>query len=200
MKNKVDSETVYVVSGHMRTGTSMMMKALEAGGLKAVKRQSREKGTRLPHKDKFYDPNPGGLYELERMDYQRYDFPSQFKGKLIKCLWGGIPKMCAGKYKIIFMMRHPEEIRQSYMAFFNISNLPSIEDYYQRMNNIISIMDMRKDMDYIILNYRSVIENPKKEFQKLKDARWPINIDKCVKQVNPHLCRYKLENLEVGII
>jgi len=46
------SDTLYVVSGFMRTGTSMMMRALEAGGMDASYRQSRE--TMRQHQ--YHDP------------------------------------------------------------------------------------------------------------------------------------------------
>ena len=51
-----DDKILYVVSGFMRTGTSMMMKALEAGGLKVKYKQSREE-MRKSFADKYYDPN-----------------------------------------------------------------------------------------------------------------------------------------------
>ena len=73
-------KTLYVVSGFMRTGTSMMMKALEAGGLEACYRQSREE-MRLRFADEHYDPNVGGLYELEREDYREKGFPRKYEGK-----------------------------------------------------------------------------------------------------------------------
>ena len=81
----MNDKTLYVVSGFMRTGTSMMMRALEAGGMNAAYRISREK-MREHYADEFYDPNIGGLYELERKDYQSFYFPRQFEGKLIKAL------------------------------------------------------------------------------------------------------------------
>ena len=58
---------LYIVSGFMRTGTSMMMKALEAGGLEAAYQQSRE-AMRKRYADEHYDPNVGGRYELRRRD------------------------------------------------------------------------------------------------------------------------------------
>ena len=84
-----EDKTLYVVSGFMRTGTSMMMKALEAGGLDACYKQSREE-MKNRYADEHYDPNIGGLYELERKDYQKPNFPRDYEGKLIKCLNKGI--------------------------------------------------------------------------------------------------------------
>jgi len=65
--------TLYVVSGFMRTGTSMMMRALENAGMNASYKQSRDE-MKSRFADEFYDPNIGGLYELEREDYQKKTF------------------------------------------------------------------------------------------------------------------------------
>ena len=114
MKDK----TVYIVSGYMRTGTSMMMRALEEGGMKAINKQSRDK-MKNRYKDEHYDPNIGGLYELEINDYLKFDFPKKYKGKLIKMLWGGVANFAPmSSVRIVFMLRDEEEIRQSFDAFF----------------------------------------------------------------------------------
>ena len=50
-------EPVIVVSGLPRSGTSLMMKMLEAGGVEVLTDQMRAAD----------DSNPGGYYELEPM-------------------------------------------------------------------------------------------------------------------------------------
>ena len=98
------------------------------------------------------------------------------------------------------MMRNPEEIRQSYMAFFGVQNLPSIPNYEKGMKMSVDMLRNRRDTEVVVLWYRDVIDNPKKEFQKLSDAGWPIDVDKCVAIVDPKLCRYRIENLTVGVL
>lgn len=191
-------KTTYIVSGYMRTGTSMMMKALEAGGLEPVYNKNRDKMNER-FGDEYYEPNEGGFYELEVRDYREFDFPKKFEGKLIKCLWGGLMKMIVGKYKIAFMMRDPEEIRQSYEGFFNQSPPSSFKNYKEQMKNSIEMMRNRKDVEITVLNYRDVIENPEKEFMKLKDADWEIDVNKSISTVNSNLFRFRKENLTKGI-
>ena len=195
------NNTVYVVSGFMRTGTSMMMKALEAGGMDASYRQSRDV-MKNRFADEHYDPNIGGLYELERKDYQEFGFPSKYKGKLIKALNHGVPKMAVmpDGIRVIFMRRHPEEIRQSYDGFFG-QQLQNIEHLERNMEDIIDRIKNRKDvLSLDVFWYRGVIENPSMHFQILKDSGWPIDVEKCVKVVDPQYYRFKLENLTIGII
>jgi len=192
----MSNKTTYIVSGYMRTGTSMMMKALEAGGLEAAFNPSRNEMNK-EFGDKDYKPNVGGFYELERREYNQPNFPRMYEGKLLKCLWGGLTKFVVGDYKVVFMKRDPEEIRQSYEAFFGGQAPPSLKRYDEIMKESIAMLLNRKDTQLIILNYRDVLENPRKEFEKLKD--WSIDIEKCVEVVSPELCRFKIEELTVGI-
>lgn len=192
-------KTTYIVSGHMRTGTSMMMHALEAGGLQVVKSDKRD-GLRKNFKDKYYDPNKCGLYELTDNDYRDFRFPMMYEGKVIKCMWYYLPNLIAGNYKVVFMMRNPEEVRQSYMAFFNQSNLGSLENFKERMKIAINRLKVRNDIEVIVFQYREVVENPNKHFQILKDNGWEIDIKKASSVIDPKLCRYKIEELEIGVV
>lgn len=191
---------LYVVSGFMRTGTSMMMKALEAGGLDAEYRQSRDE-MKKRHADESYDPNIGGLYELDKADYMSKGFPKKYNNKLIKALNMGVPQMSVMEegIRVVFMIRDPEEIRQSYSAFFG-QELKNIENYSENMKEIIERIRNRKDVISVdIFSYRDVLENPKKYFQILKDSGWEIDVEEAIKVVDKKYCRFKKEILTEGI-
>ncbi len=193
-------ETLFIVSGFMRTGTSMMMKALETGGIETVYAKNRDE-IKDVFADKNYNPNDGGLYELERTDYLSANFPRKFKGKLIKALLGALDRMrVMPKIKIIVMKRNPEEIRQSYFAFFG-QKLPVTDKQLEEMykETIMSLAN-RKDTEYKEFWYRDVVKEPLKYFQELKEWGWPIDPQKSAQIVDPSLLRYKLESLEVGIV
>ena len=190
---------LYVVSGHMRTGTSMMMKALEAGGLDAAYQQSRDV-MKDHYADDHYDPNVGGLYELTRRDYNNPQFPRMYDGKVLKILNNGVNKMLVmPEIRVVFMRRETEEIRQSYQAFFN-QDL-GIGDYFQtRMDEIVKQIRNRKDVKSCHeFWYRDVVQNPLMHFEALRDAGWAIDPSKSAAVVDPEYCRFQLENLEVGI-
>ena len=192
-------KTTYIVSGHMRTGTSMMMDALSKGGLKPTYSNNRDK-IRLERSDKHYDANKCGLYELDNKEYQKYNFPKDYEGMLIKCMWYHLPILSAGKYKIVFMKRNPEEIRQSFMAFFGGSQRQLCDKYEERMQIAIDRLKMRGDVELTVFNYRDVVEDPEKHFNILKNSGWEIDVSKCASVVDKKLCRYKVEELEVGIV
>jgi len=199
----MEDKTLYVVSGFMRTGTSMMMKALEAGGLDAAYQQSREE-MRRRFADDQYDPNLGGLYELEREDYRKPDFPRGWEGKLIKCLSRGPAQMMPmpDGIRVVFMRRDTEEISQSYMAFFGRRLNPQLEGVLQdRMDAIVERIQNRKDvLSLDVFWFRDVVGAPREYFEQLRKHSWPIDVDAAVGVVDPSLCRYKREELTEGIL
>jgi len=121
--------TILIVSGNMRSGTSMMMDALTAGGLNPCHKKSRDNSLGK-HAGEGYHPNPNGFYELEASDFKEVGFPRKFEGQLIKVLYGGLYKMVPGDYKIVFMRRDQEESRQSYEAFFIRCYYPSVVAFF----------------------------------------------------------------------
>lgn len=204
-------ETVYIVSGFMRSGTSMMMRCLEAGGLEAAFKPARDE---LNERwgDENYKPNPDGFYEQGRDEYIEPYFPSQYKGRLIKILLGGIlPKLSqysfpVGSYRIVFMRRDPEEIRQSYEAFFEPAPRDAIkwrkwlaEEYENKCWYAINQLNNRIDTELSVLHYREVVEDPLSAFQQLHRDGWPIKCHAAAAIVDKKQCRFRCEELQIGI-
>ena len=100
------STPIYVVSGLPRSGTSMMMKMLEAGGLEPV-----TDGVRSAD-----DDNPKGYYELEAVKRTKQDpsWVEPARGKVVKVisqLLQDLPD--TEKYKVVFMRRNLDEVLAS---------------------------------------------------------------------------------------
>ncbi len=196
-------QTLYVVSGFMRSGTSMMMKAIEAGGLPLSYSPEREE-LRERYSDEYYNPNEGGLYELSDKEFNSLEFPLPYKGTCVKALQTAVPRMrvVPGGIRVIFMRRDQEEIRQSYLAFFG-KNLPQLqtEDFEERMQIIQDQILNRKDvLSLDVIWYRDVVNNPLPVFERLKENGWPIDPVLAASVVDPALCRYRLENLSIGVL
>lgn len=198
----MDKDTIYLVSGFMRTGTSMMMKALDEGGMEMEHNLKREE-MRKSHADENYDPNEGGLYELHRSEYQDETFPDKYYGKVIKGLGQcGVRMKPVKKMKVIFMRRSAEEIRQSYQAFFGspFQNF-DMENFQKNMDHNIAMMRNRRDVESVTeIWFKDVVKDPIVEFQKIKDAGWNIDVDKAASVVKPELYRFKEKDLVKGII
>lgn len=193
----------YIVSGFLRTGTSMMMKAcVAASGLEPVySTKPDEMNDR--YGDEHYKPNEGGFYETGRQTRGMLGFPKQHEGKIIKVFHMGLPRLAVMNYKVVFMRRHPEEIRQSLQA---MEDRPVPHAVMKTLNNYDAIMDHseemarnRRDMQVTAFHYRKVIAEPLKHMQILVDAGWKIDPYRAAEVVEKERCRFKLEELTVGI-
>jgi hypothetical protein len=185
----------------MRSGTSMMMRALEAGGMEACYRASRDV-MKNRYTDEHYDPNPTGLYELERKDYAHPEFPRMYAGKLIKALQMGPAHMRAmeGGIRVVFMLRDPEEQRQSYMAFFG-GQAPTADQIAQRVERALEAAKNRRDTTVMEIEYSYAISNPRHTFLRVASFFGvDLDIDKATAVVEPVYYRFRREELEVGIV
>lgn len=189
--------TIYIVNGWMRSGTSMMMAALEAGGIEAVYDRDTCQIFESRFSDDDYHPNPGGLYELRNGELKNPEFVAGLHGKVVKCLRNG-PKLLPSEhhYCIIQMRRDPEEIRQSCNAFFSqgISKKRDIEGV------LASVRSTLRERNSVVIEvwYRDVIADPEREFNRIAEDL-PIAPKLAASVVDPSLCRFKLEDLEVGV-
>ncbi len=99
-------KAVIIVSGLPRSGTSMMMRMLEAGGVIVLKDELR-----TPDID-----NPAGYYEFEAVKRTKDD-PSWLDGaggkavKMVSRLLKDLPR--TREYRVLFMRRRMEEILAS---------------------------------------------------------------------------------------
>jgi len=104
----MDKKAIVIVSGLPRSGTSMMMKMLEAGGLEPITDEIR----------KADEDNPKGYYELEKVkELDKSDDNSWLEnaqGKVVKII-SQLLKDLPGNYtyKVVFMRRKMEEILAS---------------------------------------------------------------------------------------
>jgi hypothetical protein len=97
---------ITIVSGLPRSGTSMMMQVMEAGGIPALTDNVRPKD----------EDNPQGYYEYEPVKKTRVD-PSWVpgaRGKVVKMVYRLLYDMPADQeYRVIFMRRNIDEVLAS---------------------------------------------------------------------------------------
>ena len=101
------SEPIVIVSGLPRSGTSMMMKMLEAGGIPPLTDKLRTAD----------NDNPKGYYEFERvkqMDKGDTGWVPQAQGKVVKVISALLKHLPPSyNYQVIFLRRHMSEILAS---------------------------------------------------------------------------------------
>lgn len=184
---------IYLVSNIHRSGSSMMMRCLEAGGLPVVYDKDANRMNESAPSD--YVPNPNGFYQF---NYEISDqFATIYDGKAIKCPIRKLVGLPQGNYKLVFMKRNPAEIRASMGKWTPYQSWGKDEvltyfttEYFAALQTMLTA---RGDMDITVLNYSAIVANPLLEFAKI--SHWGVDINAMAAMVQPELYRFNLENL-----
>lgn len=176
-----EQDPVYIVSGFPRSGTTMMMQCLTAGGLNALIDQP--------------DSPRGQLYELPRSCEEDPTFLKReaAAGKLVKLFYNRLaitpPDI---PLRILFMLRDPSEIRYSLEKHRRRSVVIENGDYLNVMAECIERLRARANIDIHCLTYRNVISDPRFWFRAIKHVyEWPIDYEAAAGRVKPELCHFK---------
>lgn len=191
---------IHIVSGMYRSGTSAMMEALIAGGMSAAWSEDRNRLAEQ-HADEHYKPNPSGLYEVPLKEYGGVRFPLDYQGKLIKVMLWGLDHLAVNPegYRVVIMRRDPEEIRQSYEAFFG-RKCPALNEYPERIERAAKILANRGDVVSVTaIDYPYLVDSPEPCLIRLRREGWPIDPLEAAATIDPALYRFRKEQLTVGI-
>ena len=153
-------EIITVVSGLPRSGTSMMMQMLHAGGLTCLTDELREADI----------SNPKGYFEFEKVKGLRADnsWLPEAKGKVIKIishLLSCLPPEL--NYKIIFMERDLGEVLASQRKMLanqgrgeeNLSDERLGQIFAQQLHQVKQMLADRQ-ISTLFLGYKDVLEDP----------------------------------------
>ena len=159
----MNKKIITIVSGLPRSGTSMMMRILEAGGMRILKDEIR----------KADEDNPAGYYEFEKVKELKKD-PSWLenaKGKAVKIissLLEHLPERYT--YKIIFMHRNMEEILNSQRQMLIRRGEPTDEVsdekmgkmFLKHLQKIEERLNKQSNMDVLTIHYNEILKEPAK--------------------------------------
>jgi len=187
---KLDNSINYIVSGLERSGTSMLMQILVAGGVPTT----FDTESRPPD-----DNNPKGYFELEGgkiinklMDGQ---FPMQdHRGEFIKITAYGLKFLPPGKYKIIYSQRNIDEILDSMekMAKVKDDNREETREVFVKLNAMImDLIKERVDVDVLFVHYNRILSDPEPQVREIYDflGSEEFNLDKMIVIVDERLYR-----------
>jgi hypothetical protein len=162
-------QPIVVVSGLPRSGTSMIMKMLEAGGLSIL-----TDGLRAADED-----NPKGYYEVERVrrlaDEADQGWLAEARGKGIKVisyLLKSLPRTF--NYKVVFIRRDMEEVLASQRKM--LARRGETEDTAPERMRVLFEEELwracyqlkrRREFETIELHYSAVLARPLEESQHL---------------------------------
>jgi len=163
-------ESIVVVSGLPRSGTSMMMKMLDAGGLSIM-----TDGERTADVD-----NPKGYFEFERIkNLEKEPDKSYVRGargkalKVISFLIKDLPD--DNDYRIIFMRRDLDEVITSQNKMIDHRGSDDTDAGDEAMkeayrNDIIRtrlLCRKKSNFELIEIHYRETVEDPRATAQKV---------------------------------
>jgi len=164
----LDRNINYIVSGLERSGTSMLMQILDAGGIPS----DFDQASRPPD-----DDNPRGYFELEggkiinKLMNNEFSF-EPYKGKFFKIPAYGLKFLPEGNYKVIYSHRNIEEILDSMekMAKIQDENREDTRTVFTKLNDMIkSKIKEREDIDVLFMNYNEVVSNPTENVTQICD-------------------------------
>ena len=183
---------VIIVSGLPRSGTSMAMKMLEAGGLDLVVDDAREAD----------EDNPKGYYEDERvMDLAEMPDKGWLRGargrviKVVSSLLNHLPP--SNQYKIVFMRRNLYEVLASQQKMLARRGEESHTDdeemlkmYQAHLEKVEFQIRFRSNLDAIYVHYPDVVANPATEARRIADfVGGDLDVDHMVSAVDRKLYR-----------
>ena len=160
---------ITVVSGLPRSGTSMMMKMLEAGGIPPMTDEVRQADS----------DNPKGYYEFERvkqLDKGDTAWIPAAQGKAVKVISMLLKHLPADyQYQIIFMQRNLDETLASQKQMLvnrNEAGEPGDDDqlkalFEKHLKQVEAWLAQQPNMDYLYINYNTLLENPVEQIGQL---------------------------------
>jgi hypothetical protein len=183
---------VTVVSGLPRSGTSMMMRVLEAGGLPVL-----ADGLRQPDED-----NPHGYFELESVKRTVRDptWLGQAGGKVVKVIARLLVDLPAGQpYKIIFMRRDLDEVLRSQRKMLERRGEPSgPPDEEMRRLLLVHVLETedflrtRPEMETLYVSYNRTVADPRPQAERInRFLGGALDVDRMVGAVDAALYRQR---------
>jgi len=167
---KSSAKTIIVVSGLPRSGTSMMMNMLAAGGVPAVSDSIRNAD----------EDNPNGYFEFEpvkQLSEGQTAWLAEADRKVVKIVSALLEYLPAGhRYKIIFMERDIKEILASQSKMLNrrkeeskVSDAEMEDQFNKHLADIKYWLARQPNMEVLYVNYGELIANPEGHTQAVAD-------------------------------
>lgn len=183
---------IVVVSGLPRSGTSMMMKMLEAGGIPPLTDKLR-----TADKD-----NPKGYYEFERvkqLDKGDTAWLPQAEGKVVKVISALLKHLPSDyRYQVIFQRRHMSEIlaSQRKMLVHRGEDPDKMDDaqmaalFERHVQQLEGWLRQQPNIEVLYTHYSDVMADPLTEIDRIRRFLGrDLDVRAMVEVVDPELYR-----------
>ena len=187
---------ITIVSGLPRSGTSLMMQMLHAGGLPVLSDDERKANI----------DNPKGYFEWERIKQLPKDpgLIAEAEGKVVKVISQLILSLPAGHdYHIVFMQRPLPEVLKSQDEMLRrrgnadsiAADTSAIEEAFQRhLIDVNKWLVSQANVHVLRVHYHRVLREPKAVAEEIAVfLRIPLDIEAMVGQVDGSLYRNRMK-------
>ena len=186
-------EMIVIVSGLPRSGTSMMMKMLKAGGLEILTDEIRTAD----------DDNPKGYYEFERVKQLEQDtgWLPDAQGKAVKVITALLRHLPSDhRYKVIFMRRHMEEILASQRQMLINRGEPTDRVDDQKLASMFrrhvaqteAWLGEQSHLETLYVHYSAVLADPAAQAARINEfLDWTLDERAMVQAVDRRLYRQR---------
>lgn len=185
-------EAVAVVSGLPRSGTSMLMKMLEAGGIPPITDNIRTAD----------EDNPKGYYEFERvkaLDKGDTAWVAEAQGKSVKVISALLKHLPDDfQYRVIFVRRHmPEILSSQRKMLLNRGEDPDKVDdqqmtmlFEKHLNQVETLLAEKPNMQVLYVHYSDILADPEHEAKRINEfLGGSLDVEKMAEVVDPQLYR-----------
>lgn len=186
-------EPIVVVSGLPRSGTSMAMKMLQAGGVPLLTDSVRPAD----------ESNPRGYFEFERVkaleQHADVSWLPEARGKAVKIIsflltW--LPEVY--DYRVVFMVRDIDEVITSQSRMLAVRGEPAQPPsttpratpavYAQHLQQVDRFISSRRCFRTLQIPYRSVVEHPTTEARRVAEFLGRrLELDRMAAAIDPSL-------------
>lgn len=189
----MDRRTIVIVSGLPRSGTSMMMRMLDRGGMDVLTDELREAD----------GDNPKGYYEFERVKKIERDqsWLPDAEGKVVKIISQLLQHLPPDySYKVVFMRRRMEEIlaSQKRMLARRGEETDKIADeqlatlFRRHLEGVQAWLEGQPNLDVLYVSYNDVLERPRDEARRVVTfVDEDLDADRMAGVVDPALYRQR---------
>ena len=162
---------ITVVSGLPRSGTSMMMKMLEAGGIPPITDKLREAD----------EDNPKGYYEFERvkqMDQGDTSWVVDARGKVVKVISALLKHLPPGEqYRVVFVRRNMAEIlaSQRKMLIRRGEDPDKMDDaqmamlFEKHLKQVDEWLKAQPNFRVLYVHYSDILSDPRPQIARIND-------------------------------
>jgi hypothetical protein len=185
--------TIIIVSGLPRSGTSMMMQMLVAGGMPALTDNIRGAD----------EDNPEGYLEFERVKQIEHDqaWLKDAQGKAVKMIAALLKHLPAThSYRIIFMRRDIREVLASQRQMLIrrgeptdvVSDERMAELFRRHVDAVEAWLTEQSNFDVLYVDYGSVLSDPLEQAKLVNEFLGDmLNADEMAAAVDPELYRQR---------